>query len=232
MGVARRRRQAAHGQGGGGRSGHQPQHGDEGLLGARARGPGRGPPGVGTFVVRLPVGPAAGHPARGSPAASRSGCRRPGTRVSTTSRSSRCCARRCRNDSGAGGGVMHAVTDRSTTSVAHPAAWASATAPRGRCRTAPSRVRPAGSPRWSGPTAPARPRCCACWSGSARPTAGEASVLGRPPGQDEEFLASIGYLAQDVPLYRRLSAEDHIASRRPSQPALGRRRRPRRGCDA
>jgi ABC-2 type transport system ATP-binding protein len=42
------------------------------------------------------------------------------------------------------------------------------------------------------------------------PSAGEAAVLGRAPRQSEEFLDSIGYLAQDVPLYRRLSAADHL----------------------
>ena len=42
--------------------------------------------------------------------------------------------------------------------------------------------------------------------GLCTPTAGEAEVLGRVPEQSEEFLASIGYLAQDVPLYKRLSA--------------------------
>jgi ABC-2 type transport system ATP-binding protein len=47
--------------------------------------------------------------------------------------------------------------------------------------------------------------------GLSAPTSGEAMVLGRPPEQSEEFLASIGYLAQDVPLYKRLSAEDHLA---------------------
>ncbi len=46
--------------------------------------------------------------------------------------------------------------------------------------------------------------------GLAAPTTGEARVLGRPPEQAEDFLADIGYLAQDVPLYRRLSAEDHL----------------------
>jgi len=35
-------------------------------------------------------------------------------------------------------------------------------------------------------------------------------VLGGTPRQDPAFLADIGYLAQDVPLYRRLSGEDHI----------------------
>jgi ABC-type glutathione transport system ATPase component len=47
--------------------------------------------------------------------------------------------------------------------------------------------------------------------GLSAPTSGEAMVLGRPPEQSEEFLARIGYLAQDVPLSKRLSAEDHLA---------------------
>lgn len=47
--------------------------------------------------------------------------------------------------------------------------------------------------------------------GLSTPTTGEAEVLGRVPQQDEGFLASIGYLAQDVPLYKRLSAEEHLA---------------------
>ena len=46
--------------------------------------------------------------------------------------------------------------------------------------------------------------------GLSAPTEGAAELLGRAPEQDEEFLALIGYLAQDVPLYRRLSAEDHL----------------------
>jgi len=47
-------------------------------------------------------------------------------------------------------------------------------------------------------------------SGLAQPTAGEAEVLGGPPRQDPRFLAEIGFLAQDIPLYRRFTAEDHI----------------------
>ncbi len=46
--------------------------------------------------------------------------------------------------------------------------------------------------------------------GLCAPSAGEAEVLGRVPQQSEEFLASIGYLAQDVPLYKQLSADDHL----------------------
>jgi ABC-2 type transport system ATP-binding protein len=47
--------------------------------------------------------------------------------------------------------------------------------------------------------------------GLSAPSSGSAQVLGRSPGQTEEFLASVGYLAQDVPLYKRLSAGDHLA---------------------
>jgi ABC-2 type transport system ATP-binding protein len=47
-------------------------------------------------------------------------------------------------------------------------------------------------------------------AGLAWPTGGTATVLGGAPRQDSAFLAEIGYLAQEIPLYRRLSAEDHI----------------------
>jgi ABC-2 type transport system ATP-binding protein len=44
----------------------------------------------------------------------------------------------------------------------------------------------------------------------AAPTAGRAVVLGAPPRQDPAYLAEIGFLAQEIPLYRRLTARDHI----------------------
>jgi ABC-2 type transport system ATP-binding protein len=47
-------------------------------------------------------------------------------------------------------------------------------------------------------------------AGLARPTGGTAAVLGDAPRQDPAFLAEIGYLAQEIPLYRRLTADDHI----------------------
>jgi ABC-2 type transport system ATP-binding protein len=47
-------------------------------------------------------------------------------------------------------------------------------------------------------------------AGLSRPSAGEVDVLGRRPGADPVFLDSIGYLAQDIPLYRRLTASDHL----------------------
>jgi ABC-2 type transport system ATP-binding protein len=47
-------------------------------------------------------------------------------------------------------------------------------------------------------------------AGLSRPTAGEATVNGTTPRQHPAFLADVGFLAQEVPLYRRLTAEDHI----------------------
>src|SRR5580658_3438558 len=44
----------------------------------------------------------------------------------------------------------------------------------------------------------------------AAPTAGRATVLGGPPRQDPAYLAEIGFLAQEIPLYRRRTARDHI----------------------
>jgi ABC-2 type transport system ATP-binding protein len=46
--------------------------------------------------------------------------------------------------------------------------------------------------------------------GLRRPTSGEARVLGRAPAQDRDFLASVGFLAQEVPLHRQLSAAEHL----------------------
>jgi ABC-2 type transport system ATP-binding protein len=47
-------------------------------------------------------------------------------------------------------------------------------------------------------------------SGLASPDSGQAAILGSAPRQDPSFLAEIGFLAQEIPLYRRMSAEDHI----------------------
>jgi ABC-2 type transport system ATP-binding protein len=47
-------------------------------------------------------------------------------------------------------------------------------------------------------------------TGLAAPTAGSAVVLGGAPRQDPAYLADIGFLAQEIPLYRRLTVQDHI----------------------
>jgi ABC-2 type transport system ATP-binding protein len=46
--------------------------------------------------------------------------------------------------------------------------------------------------------------------GLSEPTAGSAAVLGATPRQDPGFLAGVGFLAQEMPLYRRMTAADHI----------------------
>ena len=47
-------------------------------------------------------------------------------------------------------------------------------------------------------------------AGLAAPSAGRAAVLGAAPRQDPAYLARIGFLAQEIPLYRRLTAQEHI----------------------
>jgi ABC-2 type transport system ATP-binding protein len=47
-------------------------------------------------------------------------------------------------------------------------------------------------------------------AGLASPTSGTASVLDGVPRQAPAFLAEIGFLAQEVPLYRRLTVADHL----------------------
>src|SRR6202021_3817492 len=47
--------------------------------------------------------------------------------------------------------------------------------------------------------------------GAARPPAGQSSVLGGAPRQDPAWLAEIGFLAQEIPLYRRSTADEHIS---------------------
>jgi ABC-2 type transport system ATP-binding protein len=47
-------------------------------------------------------------------------------------------------------------------------------------------------------------------TGLTAPTAGRATVLGGAPRQGPAYLAEIGFLAQDIPLYRRLTAREHI----------------------
>jgi ABC-2 type transport system ATP-binding protein len=47
-------------------------------------------------------------------------------------------------------------------------------------------------------------------AGFATASAGSVRVLGRAPAQNEEFLGSVGYLAQEMPLYRRLNVAEHL----------------------
>lgn len=47
-------------------------------------------------------------------------------------------------------------------------------------------------------------------AGQSRPSTGNAHVDGRAPADESDFLARVGYLAQEIPLYRRWSVEDHL----------------------
>src|SRR6202020_2030630 len=47
-------------------------------------------------------------------------------------------------------------------------------------------------------------------AGLVRPSGGTASVLDGEPRQEPAFLADIGFLAQEIPLYRSFTAEDHL----------------------
>ncbi|MGH7233977.1 MAG: ATP-binding cassette domain-containing protein [Candidatus Saccharimonadales bacterium] len=44
----------------------------------------------------------------------------------------------------------------------------------------------------------------------SRASAGSAVVLGQSPSQNAKYVSSIGYLAQEIPMYSRLNAKDHI----------------------
>lgn len=46
--------------------------------------------------------------------------------------------------------------------------------------------------------------------GLSSSSTGDSEVLGKIPKQHEDFLADIGYLAQEIPLYKSLNAADHI----------------------
>jgi ABC-2 type transport system ATP-binding protein len=44
----------------------------------------------------------------------------------------------------------------------------------------------------------------------SNPSAGSSMVLGKTPDQSSNYLANIGYLAQEIPMYDQLSAAEHI----------------------
>jgi ABC-2 type transport system ATP-binding protein len=45
----------------------------------------------------------------------------------------------------------------------------------------------------------------------SKPNSGTATVLNQSPSQNPEYISGIGYLAQEIPMYSRLNAKDHIA---------------------
>ena len=55
-------------------------------------------------------------------------------------------------------------------------------------------------------------------AGLSSATSGQGLVFGRAPGEDNGFLSDIGFLAQEIPLYRRFSSADHITMGRHLNP--------------
>jgi ABC-2 type transport system ATP-binding protein len=47
-------------------------------------------------------------------------------------------------------------------------------------------------------------------AGLSRPSAGRAEILGREPSDTQAFVRDVGYLAQEIPLYRRWTVADHL----------------------
>ena len=54
--------------------------------------------------------------------------------------------------------------------------------------------------------------------GLVRPSEGEAKVFDETPGDTPAFLARVGYVAQDTPLYGDFSAADHLSMGRHLNP--------------
>jgi len=48
-------------------------------------------------------------------------------------------------------------------------------------------------------------------AGLAKPSTGQVKIFDRAPADDVEFLRSVGFLAQEIPLYKRWNTEDHLA---------------------
>jgi ABC-2 type transport system ATP-binding protein len=48
-------------------------------------------------------------------------------------------------------------------------------------------------------------------TGLTEPSSGTVTVFDRRPADTREFLRDVGFLAQEVPLYRRWNSEDHLA---------------------
>ena len=81
----------------------------------------------------------------------------------------------------------------------------------GRCRIARSPYRPGTSLLWWERTGRARPPCSVCSWVCCGHQPDRRPSSARPRRRPRRSSRGVGYLAQDVPLYRRLSAEDHIA---------------------
>ena len=169
--------------------------------------------------ARLPTPPAPAGPQPGAP-----GCRRPARRGSTTtgieSMVRATLARSRSRGNRVNGQDAPAIPHGRAGEALRVLLWAlqdcSVSVPRGRVSAL---VGPNGAGEDHAAEDPRR---------AERPQRGRGGGAGRAPGQNTEFLDSVGYLAQDVPLYKRLSAGDHLEIGA-HLTATGTRARPGRG---
>jgi ABC-2 type transport system ATP-binding protein len=59
-------------------------------------------------------------------------------------------------------------------------------------------------------------------AGLSEPSEGGADVLGSVPSQTREFIAAVGFLAQEAPLYRQLTVTEHLEIGAHLNPVWGR----------
>ena len=202
--------------------GDQPEHRAQGLSRPRTRRAGRGPAGRRDVRRPAPGRPAAGRAGGAGRGRWRRGSPRRSAPGSPTRTSRAWCALRC---------APRPRTRRShDRGGARQRDWASGTARSGRCADCTFE-----RPGRSGVRARRRERCGqddpARAADRAQP-ADDRHGRGRRagPGEEPAFLAEIGYLAQDVPLYKRFTVADHL--RIGARPECPRGTTPRRasGC--
>src|SRR5260370_16093826 len=200
-GPAGRGRQAARGAGGRRGDGRQPEHGAQGLPGRGGRWPGGGPGRPGHVRAEPSARATARHGIAARPQPGTVGTAgprgRPRRRIDRVA-AARHAARRGRE----GGDRMTTVIEtrgltkryRNVTALSD----CTITVPDGRISAL------------IGPNRAGKTTLLRLLAGLATPTAGELAVLCGIPPQGPPFPAEIAFLSQEIPLYKRFTADDHI----------------------